>query len=53
VMSARPGRIKAEVAGIGQRHRDWTVKTTPEFAVLKARLMGEIREEVRKSIAAV
>ena len=49
VMSARPGRIKAEVAVPLPYPRDWTVKTTPEFGALKARLMGEIREEVRKA----
>ena len=32
--------------------RDWTMKTTAEFAALKARLMGEIREEVRKAALA-
>jgi ABC-type nitrate/sulfonate/bicarbonate transport system ATPase subunit len=52
VMSARPGRIKAEVPVPLPYPRDWTMKTTPEFGALKARLMGEIREEVRKAIAA-
>ncbi len=28
------------------------MKTTPDFAALKARLMGEIREEVRKAASA-
>ncbi|MES2712557.1 MAG: ABC transporter ATP-binding protein [Pseudomonadota bacterium] len=50
VMSARPGRIKSEVPVPLPYPREWTVKTTPEFAALKARLMGDIREEVRKSI---
>jgi ABC-type nitrate/sulfonate/bicarbonate transport system ATPase subunit len=50
VMSARPGRIKAEVAVPLSYPRAWTVKTTPEFGALKARLMAEIREEVRKAI---
>jgi ABC-type nitrate/sulfonate/bicarbonate transport system ATPase subunit len=49
VMSARPGRIKADVPVPLPYPRDWTMKTTPEFAALKARLMGEIREEVRKA----
>jgi len=48
VMSARPGRIKAEVPVPLPHPREWTVKTTPEFVVLKARLMAEIRDEVRK-----
>ena len=49
VMSARPGRIKAEVAVPLPYPREWTVKTTAEFGALKARLMAEIREEVRKT----
>lgn len=52
VMSARPGRIKAEVTVPLPYPRDWTMKTTPGFAALKARLMGEIREEVRKAAVA-
>ncbi|MCQ4160593.1 ABC transporter ATP-binding protein [Roseomonas sp. GC11] len=49
VMSARPGRVKAEIPVPLPYPRDWTVKTTPIFAELKARLMAEIREEVRKA----
>ncbi|WP_421993649.1 ABC transporter ATP-binding protein [Roseococcus sp.] len=49
VMSARPGRIKADVRVPMGYPRDWTMKTTPEFAALKAQLMGEIRDEVRKA----
>ncbi|WP_043342482.1 ABC transporter ATP-binding protein [Belnapia moabensis] len=52
VMSARPGRVKAEVPVPLAYPRDWRMKTTPEFGALKARLMGEIRDEVRKAIAA-
>ncbi|MBK1661690.1 ABC transporter ATP-binding protein [Paracraurococcus ruber] len=52
VMSARPGRIKADVPVPLPHPRDWTVKTTPGFAALKARLMAEIREEVRRAAAA-
>jgi ABC-type nitrate/sulfonate/bicarbonate transport system ATPase subunit len=52
VMSARPGRIKAEVPVPLPYPREWTVKTTPEFGALKARLMAEIREEVRKAATA-
>jgi NitT/TauT family transport system ATP-binding protein/sulfonate transport system ATP-binding protein len=45
VMSARPGRIKADV-GVDLPHpRLYTLKTTPEFAALKARLTEEIRIE--------
>jgi ABC-type nitrate/sulfonate/bicarbonate transport system ATPase subunit len=49
VMSARPGRIKLELPVPLPYPRDWTVKTSPEFAALKARLMGEIRDEVRRA----
>ena len=49
VMSARPGRMKAEVPVPLPYPRDWTVKTSGVFGELKARLMGEIREEVRKA----
>jgi len=52
VISARPGRIKAEVPVPLPYPRDWTVKTSPEFAALKARLMADIREEVRRSAVA-
>ncbi|PZW44958.1 NitT/TauT family transport system ATP-binding protein/sulfonate transport system ATP-binding protein [Humitalea rosea] len=52
VISARPGRIKAEVPVPLPYPRDWTVKTSPEFAALKARLMADIREEVRRSAEA-
>ena len=45
VMSARPGRIKAEVAVDLPHPRLYTVKTTPEFSALKARLTEEIRGE--------
>jgi ABC-type sulfate/molybdate transport systems ATPase subunit len=45
VMSARPGRIKAEVPVALPHPRHYTVKTTPEFSALKARLTEEIRVE--------
>jgi ABC-type nitrate/sulfonate/bicarbonate transport system ATPase subunit len=45
VMSARPGRIKAEIAVDLPHPRHYTMKTTPEFAALKARLTEEIRVE--------
>ena len=48
VMSARPGHIKAEV-GVDIPHpRHYTIKTTPEFSALKARLTEEIRVEALK-----
>jgi ABC-type nitrate/sulfonate/bicarbonate transport system ATPase subunit len=52
VMSARPGRVKAEVPVPLPYPRDWTVKTSAVFGQLKARLMAEIREEVRKTALA-
>jgi NitT/TauT family transport system ATP-binding protein len=45
VMSARPGRIKAELPVDLPHPRHYTMKTTPEFAALKARLTEEIRAE--------
>ena len=52
VMSARPGRIKAEL-GVDLPHpRHYTVKTAPEFSVLKARLTEEIRSEALASVVA-
>ncbi|MCK8783032.1 ABC transporter ATP-binding protein [Roseomonas sp. NAR14] len=51
VMSARPGRVKADLPVPLPYPRDWTVKTTSAFGALKARLMGEIREEVRRAAA--
>ena len=48
VMSARPGSIKAEVPVPLPHPRHYTVKTTPEFSQLKARLTEEIRVEALK-----
>ena len=48
VMSARPGRIKADVAVPLAHPRHYTVKTTPAFSALKARLTEEIRAEALK-----
>ncbi len=45
VFSARPGRIKADVAVDLPHPRHYTVKTSPEFMELKARLTEEIRTE--------
>jgi NitT/TauT family transport system ATP-binding protein/sulfonate transport system ATP-binding protein len=45
VMSARPGRIKAEVPVLLPHPRHYTVKTTPEISALKAQLTEEIRVE--------
>ncbi len=47
VMSARPGRIKAEVPVDFPHPRPYTIKTSPEFMALKARLTEEIRLEAK------
>src|SRR6266545_3750594 len=51
VMSARPGRIKAEVTVDLPHPRHYTIKTTPAFSALKARLTEEIRVEALKATA--
>ncbi len=48
VMSARPGSVKSEVAVDLPHPRHYTVKTSPEFSALKARLTEEIRAEAMK-----
>lgn len=45
VMSARPGRIKADIAVELPHPRPYTIKTSPEFVALKERLVEEIRVE--------
>jgi NitT/TauT family transport system ATP-binding protein len=45
VMSARPGRIKADIPIELPYPRHYTIKTSPEFSSLKARLTEEIRGE--------
>jgi NitT/TauT family transport system ATP-binding protein/sulfonate transport system ATP-binding protein len=49
VMTARPGRIKSEIAIDLPHPRVYTLKTAPEFARLKAQLTEEIREEAIKT----
>ena len=48
VMSARPGRIKTEIAVDLPHPRSYKVKTTPAFVSLKERLVEEIRAEALK-----
>src|ERR1700731_5508137 len=48
VMSARPGRIKAEIVVDLPHPRSYKIKTTPEFIRLKERLVEEIRAEALK-----
>lgn len=45
VFSARPGRIKTELAVDFPHPRHYTIKTSSEFMALKARLTEEIRAE--------
>jgi ABC-type nitrate/sulfonate/bicarbonate transport system ATPase subunit len=45
VMSARPGRIKADIPVDLPHPRHYTIKTSPAFSDLKARLTEEIRVE--------
>ncbi|MEQ6434792.1 ABC transporter ATP-binding protein [Comamonas sp. w2-DMI] len=51
VFSARPGRIKADIAVNLPHPRHYTVKTSPEFMELKARLTEEIRAEALAAAA--
>ena len=51
VMTARPGRIKADVTVTLAHPRHYTIKTSPEFSALKARLTEEIRVEALKTAA--
>jgi NitT/TauT family transport system ATP-binding protein/sulfonate transport system ATP-binding protein len=48
VMSARPGRIKTEIAIDLPHPRSYRIKTTPAFVSLKERLVEEIRAEALK-----
>jgi NitT/TauT family transport system ATP-binding protein len=50
VMSARPGRLKTIVPVALPHPRHYTMKTTPEFSALKARLTEEIRLEAIKAM---
>jgi ABC-type nitrate/sulfonate/bicarbonate transport system ATPase subunit len=45
VMTARPGRIKADVPVPIPHPRSYRIKTAPEFSALKAQLTEEIRVE--------
>ncbi len=49
VMSARPGRIKCDLPVPIDHPRHYSVKTTPVFMELKARLTEEIRIEVQRA----
>jgi len=49
VMTARPGRIKADIPVDLPHPRHYTMKTTPEFSSLKAQLTEEIRVEAMQA----
>lgn len=51
VFTARPGRIKADIPVDLPYPRHYTVKTSPEFTELKARLTEEIRAEALAAAA--
>jgi NitT/TauT family transport system ATP-binding protein/sulfonate transport system ATP-binding protein len=50
VMTARPGRLKCDLAVELPHPRHYTIKTTPEFSAYKARLTEEIRVESIKAV---
>ena len=50
VMTARPGRIKSDIAVALRHPRHYTVKTTPEFSAYKAQLTEEIRVESIRAV---
>jgi ABC-type nitrate/sulfonate/bicarbonate transport system ATPase subunit len=52
VMTARPGRIKADLAVDLPHPRHYTMKTSSEFSHLKARLTEEIRVEAVRAAEA-
>ncbi|MBM3537582.1 MAG: ABC transporter ATP-binding protein [Alphaproteobacteria bacterium] len=53
VMSARPGRIKSDIAVNLPHPRDYKIKTSTDFARYKAQLTEEIREESIKAMIAM
>ncbi|HXQ78141.1 MAG TPA: nitrate ABC transporter ATP-binding protein, partial [Gemmatimonadaceae bacterium] len=50
VLSARPGRVKADVKIDLPHPRHYTMKTTPQFSAYKAQLTEEIRMEAMKAV---
>ena len=50
VMTARPGRIKEEIAVDLPRPRAAAVTLTPHFIAIKQRILGLLQEEVNKSL---
>jgi NitT/TauT family transport system ATP-binding protein/sulfonate transport system ATP-binding protein len=52
VMTARPGRVKSDVRVDLPHPRHYTLKTSPEFSELKARLTEDIRVEAMRTAEA-
>lgn len=52
VMTARPGRIREELRLRLPRPRTWEVTTSEEFAAVKRRVLGIIREEAARAMGA-
>jgi NitT/TauT family transport system ATP-binding protein len=48
VLSARPGRVKAEIENGMPRPRHVTTQLTPEYIALKAQIWGYVEEEVKR-----
>ena len=46
VMTARPGRIKADIAITIPRPRDPAIALEPEFIAMKRRIINELRDEI-------
>jgi NitT/TauT family transport system ATP-binding protein len=53
VMTARPGRLKAELPVPLPRPREFSIKTSPEFMRLKGEILELIREESWKAASEV
>ena len=51
VMSARPGRVKVAIENDLPRPRTLDIQLDPRFLELKARVWGQVEEEVRQHIA--
>jgi NitT/TauT family transport system ATP-binding protein len=50
VMSARPGRVKAELANTLPRPRRVTVQLSPHYGRPKSEIWGHVEEEVRRHV---
>lgn len=53
VMTARPGRLKAEIPVPISRPRNFSIKTSPEFMHLKGEILELIREESWKAASEI